>query len=47
VLDLITLVYVQGIVFGRLTSLGQHPLVVDNRDILLGKVDDLVVLDLP
>jgi len=30
-----------------LTSLGQSPLVVDNGDILLGQVEDLVVLDLP
>jgi hypothetical protein len=30
-----------------LTSLGQLPLVVDNGNVLLGEVDDLVVLDLP
>ena len=31
----------------ELTPLGQHPLVVHDCDILLGEIDDLVVLDLP
>ena len=31
----------------KLTPLGQHPLVVHDCDILLGEIDDLVVLDLP
>lgn len=34
------------VVWGR-TVLDQHVLVVDNRDIVLGQIFDLTILDLP